>query len=406
MTMSLPTHSSSARVPLRPVLASSELGIGRSKGVYPSVLQAGEAALVTSGRVAVALALRELRLPAESEVLIPAYHCSSMVEPVVWAGAKPVFFRVASDGGVDLEDVRRRVNGRTRALLAAHYFGFPQEMLAIREFCDRNGISLIEDCAHAFYGSVAGRPLGSYGDYACASPWKFFPAYDGGCLVSARRPVSHITIRTAGWRYELKSAINALEQAFEYGRMPVAGVLLGAPLRAKDSFLRWLKQQRPHPPAEIGPSALDGGFVFEPAWIDKKMSLTSRSIIRIADGDHIAIRRRENYLRLLQGLADLPGARPFHRDLPDGVVPHVFPLFVDDPVPVFAELRRQSVPMLRFGEWLWAGVDESVCPTSIALSRHLAQFPCHQGLKTTEVDWLVATIRATLLRHHGGTASG
>jgi dTDP-4-amino-4,6-dideoxygalactose transaminase len=387
-----------ARVPLRPVLAPSEVGIVGSHLPFSSVLHAGNTALVTSGRVAVALALKELRLEAGAEVLIPAYHCSSMVEPVLWAGAQPVFFRVTPKGTPDLSDVRSKLRSHSRALLVAHYFGFPQNMPEIRQFCDQHGIALIEDCAHAFYGSIAGRPIGSYGDYACASPWKFFPAYDGGCLVSSRNSLAHVGLKSAGWRYELKSAINAIEQSFEYGRLPMARVLLGAPLRAKDAMLRWIKNQRSQPAPDIGPSALDGGFAFEPAWIDKKMSLASRALIRVAPGEHIASIRRRNYGKLLEALSDVPGAHPFHPDLLDGVVPHVFPLFVDDPDTVFPELRRQGVPMLRFGEWLWPGVDETVCPNSIELSRHLAQFPCHQGLAQEEIDWLVGTIRETLLR--------
>ena len=52
--------------------------------------------------------------------------------------------------------------------------------------------------------------------------------------------------------------------------------------------------------------------------------------------------------------------------------------------------------MLRFGEWLWEGVDATVCPASFSLSRHLAQFPCHQGLSTDEIAWLIDQIRETV----------
>jgi len=390
-----------ARIPLRPVLALSEVALSTARVPFPSVLEAGEVAFVTSGRVAVALALRELALEEGAEVLVPAFHCSSMVEPVVWAGGQPRFFRIREDGAVDLDDVRAKFNTNTRAILVAHYFGFPQDMPTIRRFCDEHGIALIEDCAHAFFGSIDGRPLGSFGDYACASPWKFFPAYDGGCLISARHSLGHLGLVTSGWRYEVKSLVNSLEQAFEYGRMPVARTLLGIPLRSKDALLRWIKQRRSSPAPEIGPSALDGGFAFEPAWIDKRMSTVSRWLIQRAPGHEIAAARRRNYLRIRDALDGVRGIRPFADRLPDNVVPHVFPAYVHAGQSAFAELRRRAVPMLRFGEQLWRGVDESVCAASIDFSRHVAQFPCHQGLTDDEIDWMAREIRLVLERHDG-----
>ena len=102
-----------ARVPLRPVLAGSELGNWASAQECPSVMHAGETALVTSGRIAVALALSELHLAPGSEVLIPAYHCSSMVEPVIWSGAKPVFLKISPNGDVDMRDVQAKIGKHT-----------------------------------------------------------------------------------------------------------------------------------------------------------------------------------------------------------------------------------------------------------------------------------------------------
>lgn len=385
------------RVPLRPVLACAEFGNRGQVHRCPTVLDAGEIAQVTSGRVAVALALTALKLPPHAEVLIPAFHCSSMVEPVIWTGARPVFFRIKPTGAVDLEDIQARITPRTGALLVAHYFGFPQDMPRIRQFCDARGIALIEDCAHAFFGSVGGRPLGSFGDYACASPWKFFSAYDGGTLISSRHSLGQIRLVSAGWRYEMKAVINALEQSFDYGRLPIAQAILRWPLRTKDALLSWVKRRRAQPSPDIGPSALDGGFAFEPAWVDKSMSLISKALIRLAPNERVADTRRRHYTRLAEGLRDIPGARAFQRELPQGVIPHVFPLFVDAADTVFPALRRRGVPMLRFGEWLWEGVDETLCPTSASLSRHLAQFPCHQGLTDDEIDWMIGQIRETII---------
>ena len=49
----------------------------------PSVLQTGEVKYVTRGNIAIALALTHAGIGAADQVLLPAYHCIAMVEPVV-----------------------------------------------------------------------------------------------------------------------------------------------------------------------------------------------------------------------------------------------------------------------------------------------------------------------------------
>ena len=134
--------------------------------------------LASSGRVAIALALRHLGIRPGEQVLLPAYHCTAMVEPVQWASAAPVFYRIHPDTSVDLEHLQRLLTPLTRAVIVVHYFGFPQQLSSLRAFCDTHRLALIEDCAHAFFGEEAGRPLGSCGDYAIASAMKFFPIYE------------------------------------------------------------------------------------------------------------------------------------------------------------------------------------------------------------------------------------
>jgi hypothetical protein len=86
-----------ARVPVTPVLSLA--AFGRSAGSIPSVLDAGPARLVTSGRVAIALALRQMGVGPGDAVLVPSYHCASMIEPLpripVAGGAMPASARPA-----------------------------------------------------------------------------------------------------------------------------------------------------------------------------------------------------------------------------------------------------------------------------------------------------------------------
>lgn len=387
-------------IPTDPILSAASFGAAGGPCLR-SVCDVGQVRYVTSGRVAIALALREMRVTSGDQVLVPAYHSKSMIEPVVWIGAEPVFYRVSMETTVDLADIAARITPRTRVLMVTNYFGFPQDLITIRTFCDANGIRMLEDCAHGFFGEHAGQPLGSFGDYAIASSMKFFPVYDGGCLISSRHDLGALRLVSAGWKFELKTAINTLEKSFEYQRMPPLRWLLSIPMGLKNLVWGILKRGKVVDVGAIGPESSHGAFGFEEKWLDKRASLMSRLIMRTASVRRIAHARRANYLNLQASLGGLPGCRALYPDLPAGVVPWVFPLLTDAPAEVFPALRNAGVPVVRFAEFLWDGVDENVCANSVALSRRVLQFPCHQELRQAEIDWMVATARRLFLAAAG-----
>lgn len=369
------------------------------------VLDAGWRLPVTTGRMGLSLALEHMGIHDGEEVLIPAYHCNSMVEPVVNASARPIFYRVREDASVDLDDVETRLNERTRALIVTHYFGFPQRLTEIRAFCDAHNLVLIEDCAHVFFGEHAGRPLGSYGDYAFASPMKFFPLYDGGYLISHRHRVDRITTKSSGWQFSLQAVQTILGRSVHYKRLGPLWHVLTLAMRVKNSLGVRLRRSQQH--VQTGETLARGQYTFggyfsglpgefDPAWINTAMSFTSRAVIALAAKSRIYDRRRANYVTLRDALEGLPGCKPLYRDLPPSVAPYVFPLLVDDPKTVFPSLKRQGVPISRFGEYLWEGFDRSICPIAVDFSRRVLQFPCHQELTEEEMVWMIRTIRQVL----------
>lgn len=380
-------------VPGIPVLSWPALG--RLHGPRPAcVLDAGPAQLVTSGRCAIALALQAMAVGPGQRVLLPAFHSPAMVPPVLWRGATPVFYRVRADASVDLDDIASRLDGATRVLVVTHYFGFPQALPAIRAFCDAHGLLLLEDCAHSLFGEVAGRPLGSYGDAAIASTMKFYPQYEGGCLV-LRRPLAPSPLRSAGIGFELKAVLAPLERALACGRLAPLGWLV-APLLALKQRL-WRRVQRRSTAARaLAPAASDHSYAFEPYWVDKRSALFSRLLLRVLSARRLCALRRRNYATLLQALQGAPGWRPLHAELPPGVYPWVLPLVLDDAERVHQYLLAAGAPMVRFGLESWPGMAADLCPNSAALGRRVLSLPCHQTLRQDELAWLAATLRAAL----------
>ena len=389
-------------IPPVPVLSLAAFTGGR-RAALPSLLDGADVRLVTSGRIAIGLALRALGVGAGDVVLVPAYHSPSMIPPAHWCGAEVAFYRVRPDTAPDLADIETLVaKGRVKAILATHFFGIPHDLALLRALCDRHGIGLVEDCAHCYFGARDGVAVGSVGDYAIGSTMKFFPIYEGGCLVSRRHRLD-VALHGAGAGFEMKAALNTLEAAFAYGRLPVLRALLALPLRAKSALWGMLKSRgrksggtaAAAAPA-LAPSSSDSSFEFDARWADKRSSWLSRAVLRLVSPARIVARRRRNYVDLQRALDGAPGCRPLCPRLPDGACPWMFPLLVDRPQAVFETLQRAGVPMTRFGATLWPGVDASVCANSADLGRRLIAFPCHQALDDGERAWLHAQVRQAL----------
>lgn len=355
--------------------------------------------------MAIAVALRKLGVGAGHEVLLPAYHCGAMVEPVVALGAAPIFYRIKQTTEVDLVDVAARLSPSTKAMIVTHYFGFPQPISLIRSFSSANNIGLLEDCAHMFFGRVAGHPPGTHGDFAIASAMKFFPVYDGGYLLSTKHSVRDVPIRSAGVLFDFKALTSSLEHAARHRRLWPLNYPLLLALKAKDWLWALSKQARPSITIRpLGPSSSDGGYSFDSRWIDVGMSRTSRGILRFADSARIVRKRRENYELALQYLRDVPGLTPLFSTLPADVVPHVFPILLDTPNESLPALKSAGIPLLHFAEYLWPGVDERACPISIDYSRRLVQLPCHQDLSRKDLEWILTTTIEIVGQSHSKNA--
>lgn len=122
------------------------------------------------------------------EVIIPAETFIATGMAVHLTGGIPVFAEISgSTLCLDLEDVKRRVTPRTAGLILVHMAGLiTSDILEFRQFCDENGLFLIEDAAHSPGARYAGREAGAFGHAGCFSffPTKVITAGEGGMLTT------------------------------------------------------------------------------------------------------------------------------------------------------------------------------------------------------------------------------
>jgi dTDP-4-amino-4,6-dideoxygalactose transaminase len=363
------------------------------------VFDDGANLVVRSGRAAIALCLQLIGVRPGDEVLLPSYHCGSMVEPIIWAGATPLFFRVDRRLHANLDDITRALRRRPRALLLTHFFGFAQPLREVRELCKANGVVLIEDCAHAYFGqSDQGLPLGSVGDFAIASLPKFFPTAGGG-LLRINDPEQRARFarlrRRSGLRYELRACVEPHERAVRYGRgsalshglARLAG--LRRPALNGHAAPREQAQGEPLPVAAAGPAFR----YLIPSDIAQPGAICTERQWRRADRDALAAARIRNWHTLARGLAPLGRNTLFATTLPAGVVPYKFALIIEDTEECFPALKRRGVPL-----WRWEDLAISPCEVADDYRLRLLQIPCHQSLTEADMTWIVEQFQAVLGR--------
>jgi dTDP-4-amino-4,6-dideoxygalactose transaminase/glycosyltransferase involved in cell wall biosynthesis len=366
---------------------------GGQRSDTPCLLDSPGLLFTTSGRAAIALALKALGVGSGDRVLVPTYHCPTMVAPAVHVGARPVFYPLRSSGA-DLAFLTALDLTHVRALIATHYFGLPQPMSELRSFCDRHGIALIEDCAHALFGVSDGRRIGTWGDFAIASLTKFFSVPEGGCLIVNRPGLAIPRLARRSAKDQIKSLIDVLELGVRYRRMPGLNDALGFlfALRRRPRAGGALGLEPVDVDLEEGDEAVDE---FDSEHAHARLAYPARLVVRSVSWSRIVRRRREHYRLLAERFAGIRGARVPWPSLPDSAVPYVFPLWVDEPDGAYYAFKATGVPVFRWDR-LWAGTPFLPGDEGYSWSRHILQFPCHQELSTADLDWLVGKIRDVL----------
>lgn len=377
--MSMPPVSSP--LPRGPVLDWSSFRTADAPGVH-SVEKTTNKLFTTSGRAAMYQALLQLKLPAKSKVLVPTYHCPTMVAPVLLAGLVPTYFGIGSDGLPLLDAIDDGTVAEARAIVVAHYFGLPRSLAHVRRWCDSHGIALIEDCAHSYFGDAGERPVGAWGDFATASLSKFFPVPEAGLLASNQRVIANPILAKPATKAQVKGCIDVLELAARYGRLAGINKALGLVFGLKNARSATSPSEdlvTEQESAEINMMRdCDMGRIQEkPLWA----AMTLKAIL---PRGRVIIQRQKNFDVYARLLAGAEGAKPLYTAASTASAPYVFPLWVDDADRVYHALKAQALPVFRWDR-IWPGTPTEPGDCGPLWSRHVLQLLCHQDLSDADV---------------------
>ena len=172
------------------VLRSGQLAQGRVVSSLEeksaSLIGVNHAVAVSSGSAALHLSLLSLGVSEGSEVILPSYVCTALLNAIHYVGATPVLADIHPDTyNITGENIKKVVTDKTKAVIVPHMFGLPADIEAILSL----GIPVIEDCAQCIGARVNGRKAGSFGLVSILSFYatKMLGAGEGGMVLSNDR---------------------------------------------------------------------------------------------------------------------------------------------------------------------------------------------------------------------------
>ncbi|MGM5481918.1 MAG: aminotransferase class I/II-fold pyridoxal phosphate-dependent enzyme [Nanobdellota archaeon] len=125
---------------------------------------------LSKARHGLCLIFKALGLEKGSEVIMPAYSINGVVNAIKALGLKPRTVDISEDSlNINPRLIEKKINNKTKAVLAAHMYGVPCEIEKIRRICKKNKLYLIEDCAHSPGLKIGKYAAGSFGDAAIFS---------------------------------------------------------------------------------------------------------------------------------------------------------------------------------------------------------------------------------------------
>ncbi len=341
---------------------------------------------VTSGTVALQLAISLLDLQPGDEVIATPQTYKATVQPLLESPVRVRFCDVdPATLNADPASVEALVTPRTRAILLVHYGGLPADMEAIMRIARKHDVLVVEDCAHALGSSYYGRSPGALADIGCFS-------FHSSKNITTLGEGGMVTVQRDDWARRL-DLIRSNESDSVYVRR----------MGAREVPRPWMLHPglaHSHDCARIRHPGTNA-VMSEPS--------AAVGIVQLDRLDQLVARRRAIAARIDEVLARYPFVRTVPE--PDGVLNsyHLYTFFVDPAAGVARDdlvdrLERQGVEMrLRYfplhllPEWRARGMRPGECPVAERVWAHeQVNLPCQPVLTDREVSDLVHALDTVL----------
>lgn len=173
---------------------------------YACLVNSGSSANLLAFMTLTAPELGERQIKPGDEVITVACGFPTTITPMIQYGAIPVFVDVTvSQYNVDVSQLEAARSPKTKAVMLAHTLGNPFDLQAVKAFCDRYGLWLVEDNCDALGSKYIldgqERFTGTIGDIGTSS---FYPPHhmtmgEGGCVYTNHPLLARISKSMRDW---------------------------------------------------------------------------------------------------------------------------------------------------------------------------------------------------------------
>jgi dTDP-4-amino-4,6-dideoxygalactose transaminase len=370
-----------------PPLAVGDIIRGRADGARPAI-DAGTLPF-RYGRDALRVGLDLFGIGTGDEVLVPAVICEVVLDAFSQRGARLGYYGLSDSLAVEVEEIEARIGPETKAIYVNHALGRPMQIKPLRALCNRRGVVLIEDCAHALGGATDDCSVGVLADFSIYSYRKFFALPDGGGLHVQQSARRHTRLpKRAGLPRQVAGA----------GKLFALGLAssIGLPSAA------WRERSKRLALSEVG-----GAGDLPSAEVQCRMSAISEWLLSRADMNEMVSRRRQNFAYCLDKVRSLASVEPLFKELSSGQVPYSFPVLVDDRDSIVRRAAAEAILL----EPTFAPVDrrrkglinpEERFDSLDAIAGKLLSVPVHQGLSPADLDRVFDVLRHGVNDRSGG----
>jgi len=191
---------------------------------------------MVNATVALELAIRAAGLTGE--VIIPSYTFIATAHALQWQEITPVFCDIDPvTHCIDPAKVEELITPKTTGVIGVHLWGSPCNVEALTEICERRGLKLMFDAAHAFGCSHKGRMIGNFGlaEVYSFHATKFLNTFEGGAVVTNDDDIAEILRLTRNFGF---SGLDNVIYIGTNGKMTEICAAMGlTSLEAMDSFV-------------------------------------------------------------------------------------------------------------------------------------------------------------------------
>lgn len=361
--------------------------------------------LFDSGRSALFSLLKAFGIGQGDEVLLQAFTCVAVPNPILWVGAKPIFVDIEKETlNMDVVDLKKKITEKSKAIVVQHTFGLPAPMNEILAIAKERHLIVIEDCAHALGAKYHGQEVGTLGDAAFFSFGrdKVIGVIAGGAATVSSR-VNPSTL--------LKAGVQSSKLIGEYEKLnyPLEFWILQQllyPLLSEvvlDTYNLGIGKLLHHIflGAGIVPRANTLGekkLAQKPSRIPSKMPNALKILMQEQFERLDEFNRRRNQIAQRYADAGLKSAQSDE----SGRIWLRFPMLIENPLELHMFAKRQNIFL---GDWYdqvvapkdvrleTVGYRMGMCPAAEEVSKHIINLPTYPKMTNLEVERLVGMVK-------------